>query len=136
VAVLDTTLLIDLMREAKRRTTGRAIQKLHELVQRGESLRVSLFTIAELYVGVAKGTQPNRERKAIEAALQTFDIVPFERATAEIFGGIVGELERKGIPISDMDALIASTALELADVLVTRNPRHFNRIPGLAVESY
>ena len=136
VAILDTTLVIDLMREAKRRKAGRAVVKLHELVQRGEPLRVSLFTVAELYVGIAKGTQPKRERKAVETALAPFDIVPFERNTAEIFGGVVGQLELQGTPISDMDALIAATTLELSELLVTRNPSHFTRVPGLRVESY
>lgn len=136
MALLDTTVVIDLMREAKKRSTGRAVKKLHELVQNGELLRVSLFTLGELYVGVAKVAQPTRERRAIEAALQPFDLVPFERSTAEIFGGLVGDLERKGIPISDMDALIAATALELGEILVTRNPKHFNRIASLQVETY
>lgn len=136
MALLDTTLLIDLMREAKKRAPGRATRKLHELVQRNESLRVSLFTVAELYVGVAKGTQSARERKAVENGLQPFDIVPFERTTAEVFGQIVGDLEKRGFPISDMDALIAATAFEFGDVVVTRNPGHFQRVPGLRVESY
>ena len=136
MALLDTTLLIDLMREAKKRTPGRAIRKLHELVQRDEPLRVSLFIVGELYVGVAKGTRPKRKRKAVETCLQPFEIIPFERSTAEIFGSVVGKLEQQGLPISDMDALIAATTLELGEPLVTRNPKHFQRIPGIQVESY
>ena len=136
MAVLDTTLLIDVMRETRKRTLGRAVHKLHELVMRGDSLRVTLFTIGELYVGVSKGTRPARERKAIENALLPFQVVSFERRTAELYGQIVGHLERRGIPISDMDALIAATALELNEVLVTRNPRHFHRVPGIQVETY
>jgi len=136
VAVLDTTFLIDLMREAKKRSQAPAIRKLHVMVQQREALRVSLFTVGELFVGVTKSRQPNRERKAVEACLTPFEVIPFERSTAEIFGNLVGQLEQQGIPISDMDALIAATALELNEVLVTRNPKHFQRIPGIIIETY
>src|SRR5687768_15342379 len=112
MALLDTTFLIDLMKEAKRRRAGAATVKLDELIGRGEALRIAVFTIGELYVGVAKGTQPTRERTKVERALQPFEVVPFDDNTARIFGGVVGELEKRGRPISDMDALIASIALE------------------------
>jgi predicted nucleic acid-binding protein len=32
--------------------------------------------------------------------------------------------------------LIASVALELGEPLVTRNPKHFDRVPALRVETY
>jgi hypothetical protein len=66
MAVLETTFLMDLMKEAKSGRPAKAGQKLDELLTRGEALRVAVFTIAELYVGVAKGTQPDREQEAIE----------------------------------------------------------------------
>ena len=63
-------------------------------------------------------------------------MLPFEQPTAEIFGSIVGELEKRGQTISDIDALIASIALEHAEVLITRNRKHYDRIPTLRVEDY
>jgi predicted nucleic acid-binding protein len=36
----------------------------------------------------------------------------------------------------DMDVLIAAVALVHGERIVTRNTRHFEAIPGLAVESY
>jgi len=41
-------------------------------------LRVAIFTLAELYVGVAKGTKPEQERAAIEECLAPFAILPFD----------------------------------------------------------
>ena len=136
MALLDTTFLIDLMRETKSKRPGRATQKLVELNERGDPLRVAVFTIAELEVGVTKCSQPARERHAIETCVKPFEIVGFAESTARIFGSVVGRLEREGQAISDMDGLIASVALELDEPVVTRNPKHFNRVPGLRVESY
>jgi len=136
MAVLETTFVIDLMKESKRGRAGPASGKLRDLTARGEVLRIAIFTLAELFVGVTKGTRPRQERMAIQQCVAPFDVLPFELSTAEIFGSIVGELEKQGQSISDIDALIASVALEHAEVLVTRNRKHFDRIPGLRVEGY
>jgi predicted nucleic acid-binding protein len=49
----------------------------------------------------------------------------------ERFGRIRGQLRRDGNLVGDMDLLIASTAIAHDLTLVTRNRRHFERIPGL-----
>jgi tRNA(fMet)-specific endonuclease VapC len=136
MAILDTTFLIDLMKESKSGRAGPATGKLSELIQRGEELRTTVFTIGELYVGVAKGVQPDKERRAIEDCLGLMEVVGFEESTARLFGQLVGQLERQGQVIGDMDALIASVALEQDEVLVTRNTGHFQRVPDLRVEGY
>jgi len=45
-------------------------------------------------------------------------------------------LERKGQPIESADIFIAATALAHNLILVTRNQRHFERVPGLVVENW
>lgn len=136
MAILDTTFLIDLMKESKAHRAGPATAKLGELMQRTEELRTAVFTVGELYVGVAKGSQPDKERRAIEDCLALLEVVGFEESTARLFGQLVGQLERQGQVIGDMDALIASVALEQDELLVTRNTAHFQRVPGLRVEGY
>ena len=136
MALLDTTFIIDLMKDAKMRRQGPATQELDDLLRRGELMRVPIFALAELYVGVVKETQPERESRAIERCMMAFEILHFEQSTAKVFGSVVGELERRGQVISDMDALIASVALEHDELLVTRSVKHFSRVPGLRVEGY
>ena len=136
MAVLETTFIIDLLKETKRHRPGPATLKLQELTARGETLRVAIFTLAELFVGVVKGTKPEQERAAIDRCLAPLEVLPFERSTTEIFGIIVGELEKKDESISDIDASIASAAREHDELLVTRNRRHFDRVAGLRIESY
>jgi predicted nucleic acid-binding protein len=97
MAVLETTFVIDLMQESKRARPGAASAKLQELMARGEVLRIAIFTMAELFVGVAKGTRPREERVAIQQCVAPFDVLPFELSTAEIFGSIVGQLEKQGL---------------------------------------
>jgi predicted nucleic acid-binding protein len=47
------------------------------------------------------------------------------------FARLRGELRRQGQLIPDPDLLIAATALQHDLTIVTRNVRHFQRIPGL-----
>ena len=49
----------------------------------------------------------------------------------ERFGVVRGDLQRRGQTIGDPDILIAATALHHDLTLLTRNLRHFTRIPGL-----
>ncbi len=50
------------------------------------------------------------------------------------FGKLSIELERKGNSIGDFDLLIASIALTHGEPLLTKNAKHFSKVPGLAVE--
>lgn len=45
-------------------------------------------------------------------------------------------LRKTGKPIEMPDALLAATASVHELVLVTRNVRHFQNVPGLAVENW
>lgn len=136
MAILDTTFLVDWMKEIKRQRPGNASAMSQQLMQRGETLRITVFTVGELYVGVAKATQSAREELAIDSLLDIVEVVGFEESTARVFGMLIGRLEMEGRTISEIDALIASVALERDELLVTRNMRHFARIPGLRVEAY
>jgi tRNA(fMet)-specific endonuclease VapC len=49
----------------------------------------------------------------------------------EVFARTRADLRRSGQLIADLDLLIAATALHHDLTLLTRNVRHFARIPGL-----
>jgi predicted nucleic acid-binding protein len=57
-------------------------------------------------------------------------------SSTKLFGLIYAELRRLGIGIGAIDSLIASVVMENDETLITRNIRHFSRVPGLKVESY
>jgi tRNA(fMet)-specific endonuclease VapC len=51
------------------------------------------------------------------------------------FARIRGQLRRQGLTVQDPDLLIAATALTHQLTLVTRNLRHFRRIPDLMIHT-
>ena len=136
MACLDTTFLIDLSRRHGGRR-ARARKKLKELVASGEQFSTTRFAVAELYVGVFRSRDRERERKAVRTVLTGLEILEFDAAAARAFGHLTARLQELGRPVGDMDVLIAATALTGGErVLVTRNPTHYESIPGITVAEY
>lgn len=80
----------------------------------------SVITRCELFAGA------EQDEPAVHALLAPHTEVGVERGVAERAGRL-----RRISGLSTPDALIAATALERDLVLVTRNRRHFERVPGL-----
>ena len=49
---------------------------------------------------------------------------------------IYAKLRKRGMPIDDIDILIAGTVLAHNWVLVTHNNKHFGRIEGLEIKDW
>jgi tRNA(fMet)-specific endonuclease VapC len=101
----------------------------------GEVL-ISSVSVAELWFGVAKSREPQRNGQALEQFLLPLEVVPFDERAAKVYGPLRAELERQGKLIGPLDTLIAAHALSLGATLVTSNLQEFARVPGLRVEDW
>jgi tRNA(fMet)-specific endonuclease VapC len=130
---VDTSFVVDLFRE-RRSSPGPATALLERHLD--DELRMSLFVACELHAGAARAGDPEAEALRIrETCLAIPVVIPAERL-AEIYGRILAELQRRGETVATMDLLIGGTALLEGVPLITRNRRHFERIPDLGVVSY
>jgi tRNA(fMet)-specific endonuclease VapC len=136
MAILDTTVLIDLARGKSADASRRARADVARRLAAGQALATTRINEAEFRVGVMRAKNPARELAAVEAVLSILPILEFDQSAAVCFARIKASLLDRGTPIGDMDALIASIAISTGQTLVTRNPRHFHGIVGLSVESY
>jgi tRNA(fMet)-specific endonuclease VapC len=98
-------------------------------------LCVSAITLAELNFGAEVRRSP-RIRRAIRSFIKDVAVVPFDQGSAERFAVVAAALSTRGQPIGLYDTLVAAQALALGLTVVTNNTRHFNRVPGLAVENW
>lgn len=98
---------------------------------RDEGLGVSIVTIGEVYEGAYSNPQPEVHMASFQELLALFTVLPLTDETMRHFARLRATLRRQGSLIPDLDLLIAATALEHGLVLLTRNRRHFDRIPGL-----
>jgi predicted nucleic acid-binding protein len=67
--------------------------------------------------------------------LKALTPLPFDVATARVFGKIQAHLEDEGTPLADADAQIAATAMYHGLELVTGNLRRLEQVPGLKINS-
>ncbi len=121
--LFDTDILVDTLRGARK-----AGPRL-EAAARAGTLYTSAVTVFELECGA--GTQEQREK--VERLVAHFDLVPADYASAREAGVIDRTLRAAGIRLDARDTLIAGIARAHGMELVTRNHRHFERVPGLVV---
>ena len=129
--LLDTSVCIELIR-------GRSSDALMARLRRLKvgTVGISAITLAELQYGVARSSDPDRNRIALAQFVAPLVVAPFDDPAASAYGRIRAELQRTGRPIGPLDMLIAAHALSLDAALVTGNQREFRRVPGLVVENW
>jgi len=85
MACLDTTMLIDLAGRSDR-LRKRALDKIKELVKRGENLVTTRFNVAELSIGIARSDNPRAEEAVVHSLLADLGILEFDDKAAWVFG--------------------------------------------------
>jgi predicted nucleic acid-binding protein len=120
--VLDSDVLIDHLRDA-----GPGRELVDELAAT-VAFRITVVTAFELALGRAYAHNP-----APANALLAAPCLMLTREAAIRAGGLLRELRAIGAGIDIRDAMQAGICLEAGAPLVTRNSRHFARVPGLEV---
>ncbi|MCC3245834.1 PIN domain-containing protein [Methylocystis sp. WRRC1] len=93
---------------------------------------ISAVAYAELLAGVAAAGKDGRLAENIALIAGNIDILPFDRAAAEIYGRLLRGIEPKRR--RTLDRMVAAQALALGLTLVTRDAGHFDDVPDLRLE--
>ncbi len=131
---LDTSFLVDLMREARRAEEGPATLQLSEMED--DELWISVHSVCELFAGVEMSARPSKERAKVEVLVGQLQIAYPGEEFASVYGRLLADLTKRGQRIAVMDMLIATAALIDGAPLVTRNRKDFERVPGLEILAY
>lgn len=99
------------------------------------SLCISAVTEGELLFGLAKRPAAKRLHVAVRQFLRRVDVLPWGTSTAEHYGIVRADMERRGKILASLDLLIATHALSVDAVLVT-NDKAFSQMVGLHVEDW
>lgn len=141
MAILDTNFLIDIDNNRPA-----ALEKAREIEREGRSRRIPRIVMFELWVAVGEGTRTEHNREKFERLLDGLPQVDLTAPIAKRAGEIEGEAQatdHNDVGVGSADAIIAATALELEEPVVTDDRKDFvNRIQqqagvsGLNVELY
>jgi predicted nucleic acid-binding protein len=122
--VVDTDVLIDALHGVEPMRT-----RIAEGVSTG-TLATSALTVFELFAG-ARSTQ---EKVAVDALLSPLPVLPIDDGVARLAAEVERNLRGRGLRVGFADALIAAACITAGTSLLTRNVRHFGRVPGLRIE--
>lgn len=130
--LFDTTFLIDLVDGDK------GAKALAERVDNEHGFSaVSVVTVQEYLRGVyflfsnSKAIRTKLEKT--ESELRHFEVISYNYDIAKVAASLDAELASKGVVIGMADIIISATALHLGLTLVTRNRKHFERIPKIRI---
>jgi tRNA(fMet)-specific endonuclease VapC len=110
------------------------VQKLKAIPRR--DIKLCSIVKAELYYGVTKSNNPEKNLKRLISFWKPYSSLPFDDTAAKVYGDLRADLESKGLPIGANDLLIASIAIANGLVLVSSNTDEFERIKHLQLENW
>jgi predicted nucleic acid-binding protein len=121
--VADSDVLIDFL-EGRAPAANRVALE----IARGQ-LRTTVITRFELLAGAKTA----RQMKHVGELLAALPCLSFDEPAADAAAEIRRTLERDGVGIGMAESLIAGIVVAHHGVLLTRNRRHFERVPGLSL---
>ena len=100
-----------------------------------KNINFSIITYYEIIGGLKHRDAKKHLSAFLEFALRN-NLIPLTEKTAFVSAEVYANLRKKGIPIDDIDILIAGIVLAHDWILVTHNNKHFDRIEGLETEDW
>ncbi len=120
--VADTDVLIDALR-------GGGTRSLVARHLESGQLATTTVSVFELW----QGARPGRAASALEALLDACHILPLDSTAARLAGELRAELRERHADIGPTDTLVAGICISRSATLLTRNRKHFERVPRLAL---
>jgi len=121
--VADTDVLIDFLEGAEPGARRIAVELEHH------ALATTVISRFELLAGA----QSNRQRRLIAELLAALPCLPLDENAADRAAEVRQMLVSGGLDIGMGDSLIAGIVLAHRGILLTRNRRHFERVPSLSL---
>lgn len=100
-----------------------------------EQISISSVTEGELRYGVVRRPGTTILQRIVEEFLLRVTVLPWDSDAVRHYGSLRADLERMGLPMGNLDLMIAAHALAIGAILVT-NDRAFSRIKKLKTENW
>ena len=112
-----------------------AVERMREIENSSEAIAVAAPSVVELATGAALA-ESSREGDQLNELLSSVTTLPLDKDAALLAGKLQAELIRAGETIGHVNTTIGAIARSHGEHLLTKNAKHFARIPGLEVEEY
>jgi tRNA(fMet)-specific endonuclease VapC len=129
-ALIDTDILSMFFRG-----DSNIVARFDEYVAEHGKVNISIITYYEIVSGLKHRDAHKQLTSFLEFASQS-SVIPLTEESVTLSAELYADLIAKGLPLDDVDLLIAGVALHNDWVLVTHNAKHFDRIEGLQLEDW
>lgn len=130
-ALLDT----DMLSEVLKRRNSQILSHARRYLAAQNRFAFSNMTIYEIVRGL-KATEATRQLSHFHAVINSSEVIPIDLPILMRAADLWAAGKQGGYPCEDADLIIAATALETGQVLVTGNTTHFTWIAGLTLEDW
>jgi tRNA(fMet)-specific endonuclease VapC len=125
LALIDTDILSMFFRG-----NANVVSQFQAYLTEHRQINLSIVTYYEVLSGLKHRDAQKQLTLFLDFAAQSV-ILPLTVQSVTLSANIYAKLRQDGIPVDDIDLLIAGVALANNLILVTHNQRHFNRIESL-----
>ena len=128
----DSDFIIDFLRGK-----ADAIDKMKSLEQSATQIVTTAINSLEVFVGIVSLDSATSQRVILTRNfLDSLVVLPFDHIASLKAATLLNFLKRKGTLIGLKDTLIAAIAIMNNVPLLTRNVKHFEKIPDLVLETW
>ena len=131
MVLLDTTILIDIIKN-----NSKAIEKYKEIINNNRDIWIAAPSITEIIIGLYSIHAKKDEETKIIDTINKCHALNITKEVAIKAGYIERSLMEDGNQIGIIDSLISATAIVNNKTIITKNIKHFKKVPGLKVEGY
>jgi tRNA(fMet)-specific endonuclease VapC len=128
---LDTDFMVALLRG-----DPQAAAKAKELDKRGTRVATTPVNAFELFLGAHRSERREENVTRVLELLSSLETLEYDLWASEKAGSIAADLWSRGEPVGARDSMIAGIAMRHGEAILTRNVRHFSRIPLLRYEEW
>lgn len=130
MVMLDTNICIYILKNSPPKAKAR--------LKTESQVSISAVVYAELCFGIeqSKAHLQAKRQEQLAQFVSLLKVAPWDEVAAIHYGNIRADLQRQGLPIGNMDMLIAAHARSLNETLVSNNLREFERVAGLRLENW
>jgi tRNA(fMet)-specific endonuclease VapC len=130
LALIDTDILSMFFRG-----NANVVSQFQAYLTEHRQINLSIVTYYEVLSGLKHRDAQKQLTLFLDFAAQSV-ILPLTVQSVTLSANIYAKLRQDGIPVDDIDLLIAGVALANNLILVTHNQRHFNRIESLELQDW
>ena len=132
---LDSSFIIDVIKGL-----NAAVKREHEIDISNEEITIAAPAIIEIIAGLhlarTKKYYSQEEKDKVMKLINSLIVLDLNKESAILAGEIEADMENKGEIIDIEDIMIGAIAKCNNETLITRNKDHFEKIPGLEIQSY